>query len=98
MQGPGVKREWFSILTKEILNPCYGLFHITDSSVYQPYSQSGINTDHLSYFHFVGTMIGLAIYHEQVRILASVSSSQWFMQFMSRCLMWRSRSPFTSIF
>ena len=61
-----MKREWFSVVMREMLNPNYALFQITDSSVYQPYSQSGVNSQHLNHFYFAGLMIGLGIYHQQV--------------------------------
>jgi hypothetical protein len=61
-----VKREWFSVLAKEVLNPAYGLFQVTDSNVHHPSAMSNVHPDHLSYFHFIGMIIGLSIYHEQV--------------------------------
>lgn len=65
--GLGVVREWFDILSKEILNPDYGLFtQSADGCTFQPNSNSSINPDHLNYFHFAGQMLGLALYHRQL--------------------------------
>ena len=94
VQGPGVKREWFSVVTKEILNPQFGLFSITDSGAYQPSAHSGANPDHLSFFQFVGTMIGMAIYHEQagMQVRGRTTHSR------ARSWTWASRCPCTSTF
>ncbi|RWS23608.1 E3 ubiquitin-protein ligase SMURF2-like protein, partial [Leptotrombidium deliense] len=49
----------------EMLNPYYGLFQYTREDIYtlQINPDSAINPDHLSYFHFVGRVIGLAVFH-----------------------------------
>ncbi|KAL5009519.1 hypothetical protein ScPMuIL_011824 [Solemya velum] len=68
--GQGVVREWFDVLSREILNPDYALFtQSADGCTFQPNSNSAINPDHLSYFRFAGQMLGLALYH---RILLNV--------------------------
>lgn len=78
----GVAREWLYLLSREMLNPCYGLFlythegmytlHINPNSAVNPVSHSDSRLcdtdlmflqDHLSYFHFVGRVIGLALFH-----------------------------------
>jgi E3 ubiquitin-protein ligase HACE1 len=66
--GPGVRREWFDLLAKELLNPNYGLFTLSaDGATVQPNPNSHLfNPDHLSYFRFAGRMIGLAFFHRQV--------------------------------
>ena len=48
-----------------MLNPYYGLFQYTREDIYtlQINPDSAINPDHLSYFHFVGRIIGIAIFH-----------------------------------
>lgn len=48
-----------------MLNPYYGLFQYTREDIYtlQINPDSSINPDHLSYFHFVGRIIGIAIFH-----------------------------------
>lgn len=60
----GVTREWFSVLARQMFNPNYALFipAQADKVTYQPNRASGINPDHLSYFKFVGRIIGKAIY------------------------------------
>lgn len=81
----GVAREWLHLLSREMLNPQYGLFQYsrddhytlqinTDSGtnyftkhfrfdVKFLFSLTGINPDHLSYFHFVGRILGIAVFH-----------------------------------
>ncbi|XP_074647220.1 E3 ubiquitin-protein ligase SMURF2-like isoform X2 [Tubulanus polymorphus] len=61
----GVAREWLYLLSHEMLNPYYGLFQYTREDIYtlQINADSGVNPEHLSYFHFVGRIIGLAIFH-----------------------------------
>jgi E3 ubiquitin-protein ligase HUWE1 len=60
----GVKREWFTLLSKEIFNPNFCLFKLAaNSSTYMPNSESGLfDENHLEYFKFIGRVIGKAIY------------------------------------
>lgn len=58
----GLSREFFGILAKEIFNPNYALFTSTeDGCTFQPNQHSSINPDHLSYFRFVGRIVGKAV-------------------------------------
>uniref|UniRef100_A0A8C5R0P7 E3 ubiquitin-protein ligase n=1 Tax=Leptobrachium leishanense TaxID=445787 RepID=A0A8C5R0P7_9ANUR len=61
----GVAREWLYLLCHEMLNPYYGLFQYSSDNIYtlQINPDSSINPDHLSYFHFVGRIMGLAVFH-----------------------------------
>ncbi|XP_073974005.1 SMAD specific E3 ubiquitin protein ligase isoform X2 [Rhodnius prolixus] len=61
----GVAREWLYLLSHEMLNPQYGLFQYSTESTYtlQINPDSGVNPEHLSYFHFVGRIIGVAVFH-----------------------------------
>lgn len=61
----GVAREWLYLLSHEMLNPYYGLFQYSRDDIYtlQINPDSSINPEHLSYFHFVGRVIGMAIFH-----------------------------------
>eukprot|EP00092_Neocalanus_flemingeri_P007377 GFUD01007965.1.p1 GENE.GFUD01007965.1~~GFUD01007965.1.p1 ORF type:complete len:951 (+),score=202.95 GFUD01007965.1:231-3083(+) len=61
----GVAREWLYLLSHEMLNPYYGLFQYSREDIYtlQINSDSSINPDHLSYFHFVGRIMGIALFH-----------------------------------
>ncbi|XP_052221352.1 E3 ubiquitin-protein ligase SMURF2-like isoform X2 [Dreissena polymorpha] len=61
----GVAREWFCLLSHEMLNPYYGLFQYARDDIYtlQINPDSGVNPEHLSYFHFVGRILGMAIFH-----------------------------------
>ncbi|KAF3840269.1 hypothetical protein F7725_018986 [Dissostichus mawsoni] len=65
--GQGVVREWFDVLSNEIINPDYGLFtQSADGTTFQPNSNSSVNPDHLNYFQFAGQILGLALYHRQL--------------------------------
>jgi len=61
----GVAREWLYLLSHEMLNPYYGLFQYSRDDIYtlQINADSAINPDHLSYFHFVGRIMGIAMFH-----------------------------------
>ncbi|XP_049854863.1 E3 ubiquitin-protein ligase SMURF2 isoform X2 [Schistocerca gregaria] len=61
----GVAREWLYLLSHEMLNPQYGLFQYSreDNYTLQINPDSSINPEHLSYFHFVGRVIGIAVFH-----------------------------------
>ncbi|KAJ3530773.1 hypothetical protein NMY22_g8432 [Coprinellus aureogranulatus] len=63
----GVSREWFFLLSREIFNPSYGLFEYSthDNYTLQINPASGINPDHLSYFKFIGRIVGLAMFHRR---------------------------------
>lgn len=62
----GVAREWFYLLSREILNPVHGLFQYTSDDIYnlQINPDSGIvYREHLSYLNFCGRVIGMAVFH-----------------------------------
>ncbi|CAJ0964046.1 unnamed protein product, partial [Mesorhabditis belari] len=62
----GVAREWCFLLSHEIFNPYYGLFEYSATDNYtlqiNPHSETA-NPEHLNYYHFIGRVIGMAIYH-----------------------------------
>ena len=60
----GVTREWFQILARQMFNPNYALFQpcAADRLTYQPNRASAVNPEHLSFFKFVGRVIGKAIF------------------------------------
>ncbi|CAG0905678.1 unnamed protein product [Cyprideis torosa] len=61
----GIAREWLHLLSRQMLNPAYGLFQYAREDIYtlQIHPDSGVNPEHLSYFHFVGRVLGLAVFH-----------------------------------
>uniref|UniRef100_A0A3B3T4X8 E3 ubiquitin-protein ligase n=1 Tax=Paramormyrops kingsleyae TaxID=1676925 RepID=A0A3B3T4X8_9TELE len=61
----GLAREWFFLLSHEVLNPMYCLFEYAGKSNYclQINPASAINPDHLSYFNFIGRFIAMALFH-----------------------------------
>lgn len=60
----GVTREWFQILARQMFDPNNALFQpcAADKLTYQPNKNSWVNPEHLSFFTFVGRVIGKAIY------------------------------------
>ncbi|KAG0602413.1 hypothetical protein M758_10G012700 [Ceratodon purpureus] len=63
--GPGVLREWFSMICREIFNPQNALFLAcpNDRRRFFPNPASGVNPGHLTYFRFCGRVIALALMH-----------------------------------
>jgi E3 ubiquitin-protein ligase NEDD4 len=63
----GVSREWFFLISHEIFDPSYGLFQYSahDNYTLQINWMSGVNPEHLTYFKFIGRIMGLAIFHRR---------------------------------
>ncbi|KZF25623.1 HECT-domain-containing protein [Xylona heveae TC161] len=63
----GLSREFFFLLSHEMFNPFYCLFEYSahDNYTLQINPHSGINPEHLSYFKFIGRVVGLAIFHRR---------------------------------
>jgi hypothetical protein len=62
----GLAREWFFLLSHEMLNPMYCLFkYSTNNYTLSVNPASGINPEHLQYFQFVGRVIAMAIFHDR---------------------------------
>ncbi|KAI5651815.1 HECT-domain (ubiquitin-transferase) domain-containing protein [Phthorimaea operculella] len=63
----GVAREWLHLLGRELFNPHYGLFQYANSGddrySLQINPDSAVNPEHLSYFHFAGRILGVALFH-----------------------------------
>lgn len=61
----GVAREWFFLLSHEVLNPMYCLFMYAGNNNYslQINPASFINPDHLKYFEYIGRFIAMALFH-----------------------------------
>jgi len=67
IDASGLTRDWYDTLAKEMFNENYVLFTrsaISDAT-YQPSENSYVNLEHLSYFEFVGKIIGKAVYDGQ---------------------------------
>lgn len=60
----GVTREWFQVLSRQMFNPDYALFSpvASDENTYHPNRVSYVNPEHLSFFKFIGKIIGKAIF------------------------------------
>jgi len=63
----GVAREWFFMLSREIMNPMYCLFEYSGQGSYtlQINPASFVNPDHLEYFRFIGRVVAMALYHSK---------------------------------
>ncbi|XP_027196654.2 WW domain containing E3 ubiquitin protein ligase suppressor of deltex [Dermatophagoides pteronyssinus] len=61
----GIAREWFFLLSHEVLNPMYCLFEYAGKNNYslQINPASSVNPDHLLYFGFIGRFIAMALFH-----------------------------------
>ena len=65
----GVSREWFHLVSTHLFNPYYGLFEYSANDVYtlQINPDSGLfNEHHLEFFHFIGRIVGMAIFHQKL--------------------------------
>ncbi|KAI5957642.1 TOM1 [Candida theae] len=60
----GVTREWYQVLSRQMFNPDYALFLpvVSDKTTFHPNRTSYVNPEHLSFFKFIGRIIGKAIY------------------------------------
>ena len=56
-------REWFFLLSHQMLNPMYGLLEYAATNDYtlQINPNSGVNPDHLKYFTFIGRVIAMVL-------------------------------------
>lgn len=64
----GVTREWFQVLARGMFDPNYALWEpvAADKTTFHPSRLSGINDQHLSFFKFIGRIIGKALYEGRV--------------------------------
>lgn len=64
----GVTREWFQVLARGMFNPDYALFIpvASDRTTFHPNRLSGVNDEHLTFFKFIGRIIGKALYEGRV--------------------------------
>jgi E3 ubiquitin-protein ligase HUWE1 len=60
----GVTREWYQVLSRQIFDPNYALFIpvASDKTTFHPNRTSWVNPEHLSFFKFVGMIIGKAVF------------------------------------
>ncbi|KAF2154321.1 hypothetical protein K461DRAFT_126988 [Myriangium duriaei CBS 260.36] len=64
----GVTREWFAALSRQMFDPNYALFNpvASDRTTFHPNPLSAINEQHLTFFKFIGRIIGKALYEGRV--------------------------------
>lgn len=61
----GLTKDWFSLIAKEIFNPNFALFNLTENQTYQPNPFSGVNSQHIEYFNFIGKVIARSLIQRQ---------------------------------
>ncbi|VDL27227.1 unnamed protein product [Hymenolepis diminuta] len=61
----GIAREWFLRVSRDFFNPMFGLFEYTGAhySLQINPASDVANVAHLEYFHFIGRVIGMALFH-----------------------------------
>lgn len=64
----GLTREWYQVLSRQMFNPDYALFTpvSSDENTFHPNRTSYVNPEHLSFFKFIGRIIGKSIFDECV--------------------------------
>ncbi|XP_023545877.1 E3 ubiquitin-protein ligase UPL2-like isoform X2 [Cucurbita pepo subsp. pepo] len=63
----GLSREWYQLLSRVIFDKGALLFTtVGNDSTFQPNPNSAFQTEHLSYFKFVGRVVGKALYDGQL--------------------------------
>lgn len=67
-QTGGLLREWYGIMARELFNPDYALFTISqgEKATYLPNRNSECNPNHLSYFKFAGRIVAKAIFDNKL--------------------------------
>ena len=62
----GLTKDWFLELSRGLFNPQFCLLKKHDGRIYHIDPRSGINEEHLRYFHFFGNFLAKAIYDRQL--------------------------------
>jgi E3 ubiquitin-protein ligase HUWE1 len=64
----GVTREWFQVLSRQMFDPGYALWIpvSSDRTTFHPNNMSAVNPEHLTFFKFIGRIIGKALYEGRV--------------------------------
>lgn len=62
----GVRRDWFTSITKELFNPNYGLFIPSENNDTYSLNSSSVlyNADHEQYYRFAGKIFACAVFGE----------------------------------
>ena len=72
-RGNGIVREWFTLLSKAVVNLDYLLFSRTPKNSYFFSRESFLNPRHLQYFEFVGKLFACALAKDSLFISPSFS-------------------------
>ncbi|KAF7304560.1 hypothetical protein HMN09_00858700 [Mycena chlorophos] len=89
----GVAREWFQILARQMFDPNNALFQpcAADRLTYQPNKNSWVNPEHLSFFKFVGRVIGKATYDG--RLLDAYFARSLYRQLLGKPVDYKDNDP-----
>ena len=61
----GLRREWFALMFKKILEPNFGLFSfMANNACYMPNPIASLVPNYLQYYKFIGRLMGLSIISE----------------------------------
>ena len=69
MDGGGLKREWLSLINKEVFNPSFGLFSLSaNKSACQPNPWSIAIPDFEMHYRFLGRLIAKSMVDEEMNL------------------------------
>jgi hypothetical protein len=71
--GDGVGKDWYSLVTKCMVNLNYALFAKTSKNYYFFNRESWINPRHLQYFEFIGKLFACAVINSEYFLTPSFS-------------------------
>lgn len=71
--GDGPNREWFTLVSKSMVNLDTGLFRLTDKNNYFFNRESYINPRHLQYFEFIGKLVANSLLRTEFTVSPSLS-------------------------
>ena len=57
----GLSKEWYQLVSRELMNPKYALFVARDDATLTIDTRSSITPDHLAWFEFLGTLMARAL-------------------------------------
>jgi hypothetical protein len=73
--GDGVSKEWYTLVTKGMVNLNYGLFVRTSKNYYYFNRESWINPRHLQFFEFIGKLFALSFMNKNYYLAPSFSTA-----------------------
>lgn len=71
--GMGVQKDWYTLITKGMVNLDYSLFSRNRKNYYFFSRESWINPRHLQFFEFIGKLVALSIINKSLFMAPSFS-------------------------